>query len=56
MVIIHSSNTQKNGKLNTNFRKLNATIKKDPYPLTLKNKVLNTIARYEAYSFLDGYS
>jgi hypothetical protein len=58
MVITHHSSTQKNGKLKIyiDFRKLNATIKKDPYPLPFKNEVLNTIARYEAYSFLDGYS
>jgi hypothetical protein len=49
---------QKNGKLKIyiDFRKLNVTTKKDPYPLPFKNEVLNTIARYEAYSFLDGYS
>jgi hypothetical protein len=48
---------KKNGKLWTciNFIKLNATTKKDPYPLTFTYEVLNTIARYEAYSFLNGY-
>jgi hypothetical protein len=39
-----------------NSRKLNVATKKDPYPLPFTNEVLNTIARYEAYSFLDGYS
>jgi hypothetical protein len=38
------------------FRKLNVTTKKDPYPLPFTNEVLNTVTRYEAYSFLDGYS
>jgi hypothetical protein len=38
------------------FIKLNAKTKKDPYPLPFTNEVLNTLARYEAYSFLDGYS
>jgi hypothetical protein len=38
------------------FKKLNATIKKDPYPLPFTYEVLNIIAGYEAYSFLDGYS
>jgi hypothetical protein len=38
------------------FRKLNATTKKDPYPLPFTYEVLNTIAWYEAYSFLNGYS
>jgi len=37
-------------------RKLNKVIKKDPYPLPFSNEVLDTIARYEANSFLDGYS
>ncbi len=46
---------KKNGKLKIciNFRKLNATTKKDPYPLPFKDEVLNIVAR--AYSFLDGY-
>ncbi len=49
---------KKNGKLKiyTDFRKLNAATKKDPYPLPFIDETLNTIARYEAYSFLDGYS
>jgi hypothetical protein len=48
---------KKNGKMiiYINFKKLNATTKKDPYPLPFIDKVLNTIARYEAYSLLDGY-
>jgi hypothetical protein len=49
---------KKNGKLKIciDFKKLNATIKKDPYPLPFIDEVLNIVARYEAYSFLDGYS
>jgi hypothetical protein len=49
---------QKNGKLKIyiDLKKLNAATKKDPYPLPFTDEVLNTIARYEAYSFLDGYS
>jgi hypothetical protein len=39
-----------------NFKKLNVATKKDPYPLPFIDEVLNAIARYEAYSFLDGYS
>jgi len=50
---------KKNGKLKIciDFKKLNAATKKDsdPYPLLVTNEVLNTIARYEAYSFLNGY-
>jgi hypothetical protein len=49
---------KKNGKLGIyiDFRKLNTTTKKDPYPLPFTNELLNTIVGYEAYSFLDGYS
>jgi putative transposase len=49
---------KKNGKFRIciNFRKLNVTTKKDPYPLPVTYEVLNTLAWYEAYSFLDGYS
>jgi hypothetical protein len=52
MVVIHNSSTQENGKLRIyiDFKKLNLTTKKDPYPLPF------TIAKYETYSFLDGYS
>jgi hypothetical protein len=49
---------KKNGKLKIyiDFRKLNATTKKDPYPFLFTDEVLNIVARYEAYSFLNGYS
>jgi hypothetical protein len=49
---------KKNGKLRIyiDFRKLNVTTKKDPYPLPFTEEMLNKIAGYEAYSFLDGYS
>jgi hypothetical protein len=49
---------KKNGKLifYIYFRKLNVATKKDPYPLPFTDEVLNTIARYEVYSFLDEYS
>jgi hypothetical protein len=30
--------------------------KKNLYPLPFSNEVLNIVAKYEAYSFLDGYS
>ncbi len=48
---------KKNGKLRIciGFRKLNATTKKDPYPLPFTYEVLNTIVGCQAYSFLDGY-
>jgi len=49
---------KKNGELKIciNFSKLYATIKKYPYPLLFIDEMLNTLAGYEAYSFLDGYS
>jgi hypothetical protein len=48
----------KNGKwkICIDFKKLNASTKKDLYPLPFTNEMFTTIARYEAYSFLDGYS
>ncbi len=49
---------KKNGKLKNcvDFRKLNKVTKKNPYPLPFSDEVLSIIVRYEAYSFLDGYS
>jgi hypothetical protein len=49
---------KKNAKLQIyiDFKKLNVATEKGPYPLPFINEVLNTVARYEAYSFLDGYS
>jgi len=49
---------KKNGKLKIyiNFKKLNIATKKDLYPLPFTTEVLNIVARYEVYSFLDGYS
>jgi hypothetical protein len=38
------------------LKKLNTTTKKDTCPLPFIDEMLNTIARYEAYYFLDGYS
>jgi hypothetical protein len=48
---------KRNGKLKicVDFRKLNKATKKNPYLLPFSNEVLNIVARYEAYSFLDGY-
>jgi len=49
---------KKNGKLKIyiDFKKLNVATKKDPYSLPFIDEVLNTVARCETYSFLDGYS
>ncbi len=34
---------------------MNATTKKDPFPLPFIDEVLNIVTRCETYSFLDGY-
>jgi hypothetical protein len=49
---------KKNGKLKMciDFRKLNATTKKDPYPLPFTYEVLSIVIGYDTYSFLDGFS
>ncbi len=58
MVITHSNSTQEKWKMwiYIDFKKLNLATKKDPSPLPFIDEVLNTIAGYDAYSFLDGYS
>ncbi len=49
---------KKNGnlKIYVNFKKLHKATNKNPYPLPFSDEVLNIVARYEAYSFLDEYS
>jgi len=49
---------KKNGQLKIyiDFRKLNATTTKDPYLLPFTCDMLNIVAGYETYSFLNGYS
>jgi hypothetical protein len=37
------------------FKKLNAVTKKDPYLLPFIDEGINTIARHEVYTFLDGF-
>jgi hypothetical protein len=48
---------KKNGKLRicVDFKKFNATTKKDSYPLPYTNEVINTIVGHEVYTFLDGF-
>jgi hypothetical protein len=48
---------KKNGELKicVDFRKLNAFIKKDPYPLPYTGEVINIVGGHEAYTFLDGF-
>jgi hypothetical protein len=49
---------KKNGKLRicVNFKKVNATTKKDPYLLLFTNEVINIIAGHEVYTFLNHFS
>jgi hypothetical protein len=57
MVVTHRVPKKYNKfRISLDFRKLNVTTKKDPYPLPFTNEVLNIVTRYDAYSFLDGYS
>jgi hypothetical protein len=37
------------------FKKFNKVTKKNPYPLLFFDEVLNIIAKYETYSFINGY-
>jgi hypothetical protein len=48
---------KKNGKLKicVDFKKLHATIKKEPFPLPFIDEVINIVARHEVYTFLDGF-
>jgi hypothetical protein len=48
---------KKNGKLKicVDFRKLNATTKKDPYLLPFTDEVINIVIGHEVYTFLDGF-
>ena len=39
-----------------NFKPLNATTKKDPYPLPFIDQILESVAGYERYSVCDGFS
>ena len=49
---------KKNGKLRVcvDYRKLNAQTVKDPFPLPFTDMMLDEVAGYEMYSFMDGYS
>jgi hypothetical protein len=58
MVVTHSSSTQEKWQAKNlyRFQKTKCSQKKYPYPLFFIDEMSNIIARYEAYSFLDGYS
>ena len=49
---------KKNGKLRicVDFRKLNEQTIKDPFPIPFTDTMLDQVAGYEMYNFLDGYS
>ncbi len=49
---------KKNGKLTVcvDFRKLNATTKKDHYPLPFTDEVINIVVGHEVYTFLHTFS
>jgi hypothetical protein len=57
MIITHIDSALKNGKLKfyVDFMKFNKATKKNAYLLPFFYEVLNTITKYEAYSFLNGY-
>lgn len=48
---------KKNGKLCIciDYCQLNAATYKDPYPLPLTDKALNSVVGYDTYSFMDGF-
>jgi len=43
-------------RIYVNFKKFNATTKKDPYSLPFINEVINTVVGHEVYTFLNGCS
>ena len=49
---------KKNGKIRIyqDYRKLNSVTKKDHFPLPFTNTLLDSVARHECYSFMDGFS
>ncbi len=53
IVIVAKKNIK--SRICIDFKKLNVSTKKDPYPLPFIDEVLNTIVGYEAYLFLDGH-
>jgi hypothetical protein len=48
---------EKNGKLKiyVDFRKFNATTKKDHYLLLFMDEIINTIVGHEVYTFMDNF-
>jgi hypothetical protein len=58
MAIINSGYSQEKGKLKicVDFKKFNATTKKDPYMFPFTNEVINIVIGHEVETFLDGFS
>ncbi len=38
------------------YQKVDSQTKKDPFPLPFLDSILDTVARHDMYSFMDGYS
>ena len=59
-IVVVPKNVGADGKVKIrvcqDFRKLNATMKKDYFPLPFLDIILDHIASQECYSFLDGFS
>ena len=49
---------KKNGKwcICVDFKPLNATTKRDHFPLPFQDEILNEVAGYERYTMCNGYS
>jgi hypothetical protein len=57
MVVTHSNSTQEKWQIENlyKFQKNKCSHNEGSIPITSHNEMLNTLAGYEAYSFLDGY-
>jgi hypothetical protein len=53
IVVVPKKNRKQ--KICVDFKKLNTTTKKDPYPLPFTDEVINTIVGHEIYTFLNGF-
>jgi hypothetical protein len=53
LVFAHCSGPPKNGQVHIciNFRKVNATTKKDPYPLPFMEELLDMVTKHKVYHF-----
>jgi hypothetical protein len=53
--IVVVSNKNEKFQICVDFQKINATTKKDPYPLPFMEDILDVVVRHEVYLFLDGF-